>query len=438
MLEPLFEALYPEHPYFVESLTSDVVEKFVLGLSESEGRPDQSAMTFGVALDVAEFGDSGFAVLPKEKLGEAAYARAVLEVIGERGEADLEAIHARLSRSPVGLTLEAVRLILSAMAHRGLIELITKEKERVTGRSIDLKLDWSNIVSATSPKNIKLSDADLLEWARLVCSDTSISSLSDAADRSQILEAFVEISSQWERRNPFAAFESVPDCDLDTRIWRHSNRTWEAYTAMVGDVNETLIGDITIEESLDRICGNFLARPEIFQRSRNSITAIEDFARARPEIDRIGNYLALAEITDDKEVEAARAGLREALQQAMHSPSEQSLREVGYCWDKFLRLYSEFYADMHKMLANPTDFRRFLEETLGTSPAEALAQLQDYRQRPKFRSIKRRLAAYHCPLDPEPFLKSNPFCKCGFQISAHSFLEELRDELRSLLSNVPA
>jgi hypothetical protein len=437
MLEPLFEAIYPEHPYFVETLTPEIVEKFVRSLSENDS-PDQSAMTYGVALGIVEFGDTGFSVLPKEKLREAPYAASVIRSIEASGETDVSVLEAELLKPPVGLTLEAVRLILSAMAHRGLIELVTTERERVNGRSIDLKLDWSNIVAADFSRSVKNSDSKLLEWARLVCNDESITSFSDAEDRAKILAAFVEISSQWERRNPFEPFEAIPDCALNTKIWRHSNKTWEPYTAMVASVNETLVGNITVEEGLDAICNDFLAQPSMFQKSWESITALEDFGRTRPEIDRITNYLAIAETSNDSEVEAARNKLRTVLRSSEAEPTDQTLRDLGYCWEKFLRLYTEHYIELHAPLSRPMDFRRFAQDALGPDRTADLFKIRaekgnDRRQREGFREIRRRLGSYYCSLDPTPFLQTTPFCKCGFQPSAASLMEVLSGELHSLV-----
>ena len=401
MLEPLFEAIYFEHPYFVETLSPEIVERFVKSLSEGED-PDHSAMTFGVALGVAEFEDTGFTILPKEKLRESAWAAAVLDLLATSNEVKVSAIGMRLSQPPVGLTEEATRLILSAMAHRGLIQLVTTENERISGRSIDLKLDWFNVIAAALPETVNTSAENLLEWGRLICKDETLKSLSDPDDRTKILEAFVEIAAQWDRRNPFAVFETVPDCDLNTNIWRHSNKTWEPYTAMVANVNETLLGNATIEECIDCVRGSFLSRPELFYRSRESVAAIEDFGKVRPEIDRIGNYLAIAEITREPQLEDAREGLREAIRAAADGPSEQALREMGYCWEKFLRIYSEHYIEIHDQCAATA-----LEPSIPINK-------------------KRRSSRPNCSLDPTAFLQTAPFCKCGFQLSDASAFETIK------------
>ena len=432
MLEPLFEAIHFEHPYFVETLTPEIVERFIKSLSEGEDH-DQAALTFGVALGVAEFGESGFALLSKERLRKAAYVSAALDLI-ERSEKQAEttitAIEGRLAEPPGGLTIDAVRIILTAMAHRGLIELVTADHERINGRSIDLKLQWSNIIAAALPGTVKISDEKLLEWARLVCGDESIVSLSGAEGRTKILEAFVEITAQWERRDPFRAFESVPDTDLNTNMWRHSNKTWESYSATVANVNEALLGNITIEECIDAICSSFASRPELFHRSRESITAIEEFGKARPEIDRIGNYLAVADATRDPEVESARESLREALLKVAKLPSEQGLRELGYCWEKFLRVYTEHYTQLHSRVSAPLDFRAFVQGTLGEGASAGDVGQQRWQELSldvppsQKRTIKRRLDRFNCSIDPEPFLQKAPFCKCGFQPSDASFVDD--------------
>lgn len=406
MLEPLFEAIYFEHPYFVETLNPEIVDRFVKSLREGDNA-NQGALTFGIALGVAEFGESGFAILSKETLREAPYVSAILkEMEGPEasGETNLDALHRPLSLPPAGLTIDALRVILSSMAYRGLIDLVTAQDERVSGRSIDLKLDWSNIKAAVLPESKKFSGAKLLDWARMICKDDTLTSLSNAGDRAKILEAFVEIASQWERRNPFGAFESVPDSYLNTRMWRHSNKTWEPYSVMVANVNEALNGNLSIEECIDSICSSFLSRMEMFLRSRESIIAIEGFGKIVPEAERIGNYLALAELTGEPDVDDSRGRLREALAASVDEPSEHGLRELGYCWEKYVRLYAEYYSTLHKQQYDSADL---CEPEDGSS---------EQRPQPRKKRVRR---GSNCSLDPEQFIQAAPYCKCGFQPSEH-------------------
>jgi hypothetical protein len=314
------------------------------------------------------------------------------------------------------------------MAHRGLIDLVTSDAERVTGRSIDLKLDWTTIVAAAVPGVVKITTAKLLEWAKLICGNEAIASTSNADDRALILEAFVEIAAQWERRDPLRALESVPDCDLNTNIWRHLHKSWEAYSAMVASVNEALNGNISIEECIENISESFLSRPEMFHRSRTSIIAIEDFARSRPEINRIANYLALTDATNDSDVERAKAELRQAIREASEQPTEQSRRDIGYRWDKFLRLYTEYYQNAHARLSEVIDGRRSAGRRLNVTDSEVSESLgteDPFENKRRLRRIKRQLDRTKCSLDPTPFLQSTPFCRCGFQPSGSSSLVDL-------------
>lgn len=438
MLEPLFEAVYPEHPYFVEPLTPNTVDRFVRSLSDGENA-DQSVMTFGVALGIAEFNGSGFTVLQKEELLAVPSVGSILASISETAsrEVELPSIQSNLAKAPVGLTCEAVHLILTAMAHRGMIELVTAERERIGGRSIDLRLDWSNILAIVSPRNTTASHDDLVRWAKLICSDETIKSVNEPGDRTKILEAFVEIAAQWERRNPFEAFEQISDCELNTDVWRHSNKTWDSYVEMVANINDVLLGNIAIEDSIDGIRDSFQGRVELFERSRVSIVAIEDFVKTNPEINRISNYLSLCDITNDVAVGSAREDLRESLRKAAERTSDQGHREIGYRWEKFYRLYTEYYTGLHSGSAHVKDIRQsaengFAEGTQFVPDSETKPAQSVRRGRRSFRAIRRKIAALTCPLDPAPFLQAAPFCKCGFKPADSDVFDDLNDKLRQL------
>ena len=421
MLEPLFEALYPEHPYFVETLTPETVDGFVRSLTDTENS-DQSALTFGVALAVGEFTESGFAILQKEQLQEAQFVVSVLNALKDPGNGEvieLPKIQTLLAQAPVGLAAEAAHLILTAMAYRGLIELITIDHERVRGRAIDLKLDWSKILAIASARTTTASQAELLKWAKIVCADDSITSLEAPEDKTKILDAFMEIAAQWERRNPFEVFEQISDSEINTSIWRHSNKSWDNYIELVGSINEAVVGNASVDECLDRICRSFGAQVEAFERSRGSVVAIEDFVKANAEINRVSNYLSLAEMTDNAEIESARCELRESLTQAGHLPSDRQYREIGYRWEKFLRLYTEFYVDLH---------RSFIESCCQRNISDRASTANGFDRR-KTRAIRRKVAVLKCNVDPTAFLHAAPYCKCGFQPSEISIIDELTPDV---------
>jgi hypothetical protein len=64
-------------------------------------------MTFGTALGIVEFSDSGFSILKKERLREARNVATVLELIEHSAQSDLSIIYNRLAEPPIGLTKEA-------------------------------------------------------------------------------------------------------------------------------------------------------------------------------------------------------------------------------------------------------------------------------------------------------------------------------------------
>ncbi len=442
MVEPLFEAIYFEHPYFVDPLDGDIVSRFVKCLSDGDSSSsplDQAALTFGVPLGLVEYGESGYSIVSKEKLPEAQYVTSVLTNLDTAG---LSAISIReaernLAAPPVGLSNEATKLVLSAMAFRGLVELVTADGERISGRSIDLKLDWTTIKSVGLPKTAAAAPEKLLEWANLIAGEGTISSLSDPEGRGKVLEAFVEIANQWERRNPFEQFEAISDCELNTVMWRNANRTWDAYAAMVTSINEGLNANITLEECIESVRNDFAGRPAVFHESRGSLTAVEDFVKGFPAAAQIEQYLAGCEITDDPDVEAARNVLRHSLHLAASHRSEKAYREVGYSWEKFLRLYTDFYVSLHNAESRLPDLGLFAEHALRPGEWSEILRIAStlsggHPGRRRLREIKRTFALMQCTRDPTNHLANSPTCECGFEPSLPSAHQLLTEQLRAL------
>jgi hypothetical protein len=442
MLEPIFEALYPDHPCFVDTLTPDIVQRYISCLSENEhGRSDQHALTFGVPVGLVEHADTGFTIVSKERLNEFLLVSEILEFLKQEGIDQLSLLDVEkfLTDSPRGLSTEVMQLLLSTMAFRGLIDFVTNEGQHFGGKAIDLKLDWDSIKSIALPRQFNAPPEKLLEWARVISGASTIGSLNEPADRARVLEAFVEISAQWERRNPFAELSRIPDCEFNTEIWRHSSRTWEEYSAMALNVDEALLGNITLEECLDRIRTGFGDRPKAFFDARESVIALEDFVRSYAEKSRIVKYLAMAQITNDQEVESARERLRSVLHDLGGAANDGKLRELGYAWDKFLRVYTAFYVEMHTKFASAIDFRQFAVDTLGAETFQHLLSTEQNANlvmngKTSLRNLRRRLARMKCSVDPMPLLQIAPYCVCGLQPSMRNALEREASTLLHIAS----
>jgi hypothetical protein len=442
MLEPIFEAVYAEHPFFVETLTPEIVQRYVHCLSDGDSaRTDQHALTFGVAVGLVGHSDSGFTVVSKEQLGDAPLVLGVLELLAnaETQQLALADVETSFSSAPFGLSSEVIQLLLATMAFRELIAFVTSEGQQIGGRSIDLKLDWQSIKGICLPKQLGAPPEKLLEWARVISGESEIKSLNDPEDRSRVLEGLVEISAQWERRNPFSEFAQISDCAINTQIWRHASRTWDEYAAMARNVDEALLGNITLEECLERVRAGFNDRPTLFFESRASVNAVERFVRAFREKDRIEKYLSVSETTGDREVEFTRERLRALLEEVGNSPNDENLRDLGYAWDKFLRVYSAFYIELHSEVAAPVDFRQFAIDVLGWEGFQRLFSMsspEDPSTSTKIaiRNLRRRISRLNCKLNPEGLLQTVPYCHCGLQPSMRSILAK---EAVSLLG-IPA
>jgi len=441
MLEPLFETRFSDHPYFAKLLTPVAVTQYVSAvLGSSADLPPEAeelASTFGIPLGIAVANANGTTSAAREQLHKAGLVKVVLENLPENTSDVLkvDTVAENLGQAPVGLTAEAVQLVLSAVVANGLIEFVTHSGNRVTGRSLDLKIDWSQISGVARPRVAKVSSAKLLEWAKIVSGENSIRSLDDAADRSKVLDALVDISAHWKKNKPLSNLEFVPESEFNTEIWRHSNKASENYALMISDVDEVLVGSIELEACVERIADNFGGRPEVFAETKKSVAAIDGFSNGFSERERIRNYLALAEITSNDEVENARRSVQSCLAVSISTPGERTGRELGYAWEKFIRTFSDHYVSVHNATARDADLKGRHDEIVGDEKWRYFTQIIKQpviraSYWPKVREYRRRLEDVNCSIDPKEFLENSPFCACSFRCGELDELTALPDLIR--------
>lgn len=441
MLEPLFETRFSDHPYFAKLLTPEAVTQYVSAVLGSSAdltpEAEELASTFGVPLGIAVATANRTTSAVKEQLLESGLIKTVFANLPENTSdvLNLNAVAMQLGQAPVGLTSEAVQLVLSATVANGLVEFVTHSGNRVSGRSLDLKIDWKQIAGVARPRVSKVSSAKLLEWAKIMSGEDAIKSLDDAGDRAKVLEALVGISAHWEKSKPLSNLEFVPESEFNTEIWRHSNKASENYAVMISDVDEALVGSIELEACVERVADNFGSRPEIFAAVKESVAAIDGFSNGFSERDCIRNYLALSEITSNDEVENARKSVESCLTASILNPGEQASRELGYAWEKFVRTYSDHYVSVHNAAAQSIDLKDRYDDIVGNERWRYFTQvikLADIRKSywPKVREYRRRLEELNCGIDPKEILESSPCCVCSFRCSDLGELTNLPDLIR--------
>ncbi|MFL6466977.1 MAG: hypothetical protein ACJ72Z_03375 [Pyrinomonadaceae bacterium] len=447
MLEPLFESIYYEHPYFKELLSDEAVENFIKEVLGSQSRvginASSLASSFGAPLSLVKSENDGFVPKSKDELSDVDSVRKILNLVdsSEGAPIGFHSVESLLGASPVGLSHQAVRLILASMAVNGLVEFVTTGNERISGRSLDLKIDWSEIAYLSRPSRAKVSGERLARWARAITGDDSILSLDDPDDRRKVLEVLVDISSQWQRKNPIAVQSDIPELEFNTRVWRDRIRIADAYPEMIAMVDEALMGEIELDVCIERISEAFYDRPKTFFSVRDSVSAMENFGSSFQERERLKNYLTLVETSPDAAVEEARAAVWSTLRTSQIDPNEKSSRELGYVWTKFHRLYTEAYVSLHENVKANTIGQTWFESTVGqdrwrTFIASMESEPINKQFGLRFRRIRREIESLRCTDDPTLHLAVAPVCACALTFATSMSFDRLSTELNCLVSEV--
>ena len=443
MLEPLFESLYFEHPYFAEPLNDEAVEKFVkevCGNSVNDASGNNAlSLVFGEPLGLISSEGGKVTLKSKEEMSEVSSVKKVLGIFDVRGNkpSSIDSAFRALGETPLGLSRHAVRLVLVSMAANGLVEFVTSVNERISGRSLDLKLDWKLIDSIAKPSITKIPTERLVRWAGAIAGDDSVRSLDDSNDRSKVLQALVEISAQWAKRNPLEMLAAIPENEFTSSIWRDSIKITEGYSKLVATIDEALVGNIDLAVCVERICEEFSDRPRAFYAVRSSVQVVENFGSAHSLRGQIRKFLAECDVSNDRELEDARSALLSHLMVTETDPSEAANRELGYAWEKFRRLYTDTYISVHNTAKSISEPRAWLESAAGKdrwirfSSLLACSPVQE-RFGKRFREILRRLKNMQCNDDPARFLTNVPRCGCSLKLRDAETFEQLTNDARRM------
>lgn len=444
MLEPLFETLYFEHPYFSEPLTDEVVDRFVsevCGSSASEPLATaRLAQAFGSPLGLVSDEPGNTLLRSRDALCEIEYVNIVSRILEDSGRTPTPIARAfvELSAPPYGLSRQAVRLILASMSATGLLEFVTAGNERFGGRSLDLKLDWNSIAAITSPSLIKAPTERLVRWAGIIADDESIKSLESPDDRSKILEALVEISAHWEKRNPMDEISDIPVIEFSTQVGRNVNQISENYAQLVATIDETLVGGIELASCIERISDKFFDRPAAFRSIKDSVAGLDSFANAFTLREKIRRYLAGCGWIEDEELLTAQKALVGTIDRTEYDLSADATREMGYAWEKFLRLYTDLYVSAHEQAQAVGEPTAWFESATGRERwrrFKSVFACRAVRTRfgKQFRDLSRRLKSFRCTDDPTENLRTSPTCSCSLDLATMNSREAASTEANRMI-----
>ncbi|HEY0384833.1 MAG TPA: hypothetical protein VGC64_02425, partial [Pyrinomonadaceae bacterium] len=384
MLGPIFAARYPLHPEFGETLDETAVARLVGGLfggaNQQESSVQELARLFAEPLGLASLRGGSYTLEAGDQALKKPWVREVLAMTDAAdGEVvPLESVARQLKSSPYGLERESQYLILAALVAQRRIELVTLTGDRISRRTLDLKLRWDEIAGVARVATLLHSAEELTVWARLLTGQSELGSIAEPEAREDVRAALAEWLASWRAAGLLEKYDALPDEGLTTRVWGLAQSVRKSFGSVAESIEGLLEDTLSLEEGLQRVADAFGDSHEQFTRQLEQLKRLTNFFDGLAPRIQACAFLTLAEPTALDEVESARRELL-ALSEDVHNLFEQeSNLRFELLWREFHQRYREHYDSTHDEAMNSSvredalaaivrraDFREF----------EALSQL---------------------------------------------------------------
>ncbi|MCY7374925.1 MAG: DUF6079 family protein [Pyrinomonadaceae bacterium] len=436
MLEPLFENLYPEHPHFAETLdmndVSQIVSDFFSGARQNLTETQRLAKTFALPLGLVAERNNSIVLETEDNLINLPLARKILAAVKENPETSvsLETIYRELKKSPYGLGREASHLILTALVAQRRIEFVTSRGDRINRRSLDLKIIWNDIEGIAKPSGVLYGDRRLTEWARMITGTKTFQSIDQPADRQAVKTALENWLADWQSERLLERFNDLPDEVLNTKIWRMATYTEKTFGTVAVTATAILDDTISLEEGLHRVADAFSDSEREFSARRDDLVVLGDFINGVGGRERIRNYLAICETTDDANLEFTREKLVRIIEESYFNPNSRLNDEMENLWQIFHAQFADYFAMKHDLVMKSHLMREKFDEFRRSDEwweFETLSRLTIFQKTywKEARELYRQLKELDCRFDVRTMLKTQPFCGCSFKLAQTRNWEKL-------------
>ncbi len=444
MLEPLFEARYPAHPYFSQTLgmaeVTALIKDFFSGARQSLAEVQQLAEIYAAPLGlVVNRGDS-LVIESEENLVKLPQAAEILSllIVSRDKPVTLQTIYKQLKQSPNGLTREAQHLILTALVAQRQIEFITTKGDRINRRSLDLTIIWDDIEAVGKPSSILYGKERLAQWAGILTGSEGLISIDAPQDITEIKDSLRNWLMDWKTARVLERFGELPGEILNTKIWRLSIHSEKTFGATAATVKLILEDSINLEEGLHRIADAFSDSEQEFFASANNLIILEDFINGAAKREKIWTYLAICETTEDEKTEYFRKKLLDIIDESYANPSQTLNREMENLWQSFHNRFTDHFSIKHDSVMKSHHLQEQFAEILRSDEwweFENLSRLPVSRRnyRSEAEKLCRRLSELGCRFDVREMLKTHPFCACSFSLSKISSWEHLPLTLQEII-----
>ena len=444
MLGPVFAARYPSHPEFVETLGETEVARLVNGLfggaNQQEASVQELASVFAEPLGLASLRSGSYALEAGDQALKQPWVREVLAMTdAANGEVvPLAAVAKRLKSAPYGLGRESQYLILAALVAQRRIELVTLTGDRISRRTLDLKLRWDEIAGVARVATLLHSAEELTAWARLLTGQLDLASIAEPEARTRARAALSQWLEEWRAGGLLEKYDALPDEGLTTRIWGLGQSVRKSFGSAAESIEALLADTISLEEGLQRIADAFGDSAEQFNRHLEQLDLLTCFIEGLAGRVNARAFLSLAEPTGQNEIESAQRELLRIADDVHSLFDHDSTRRFDLLWREFHSRYREHYDSAHDEAMNSSlrhdavaaltrsdDFREF----------EALSQLafvnKSYWE--EATRLLRRSRRAQCSLPVRQLLTTQPVCGCSFRLAHAAALRRLPQALAEVI-----
>ncbi|HYP50167.1 MAG TPA: DUF6079 family protein, partial [Pyrinomonadaceae bacterium] len=377
-----------------------------------------------------------------ERLLRQPLIRRVWNAVEQAGErvVPLAEIYAELKSEPYGLSREAQHLVLSALVARRRIEFVTRAGERITRRFLDLKIIWSEITGIVRSSVLPRSSAELVNWARhLTGAQIEAASLHDTLSVANLNQALSNWLASWRNEQILKRFDALPDDALNVRAWKLATRATKTFGVAAEAVSDALEGKILLEDALERVAEAFNDDAAQIAAAQRELERLKTFVAAVPKREAIWRYIALAEATDDNEIESLRERILDFLERHETAFDREAEEQLNRFWKEFQERYAVFYQSRHNRIVHSADRQTQLEKLFQSRDWTEFVELSEVEIfHPRFHAeaekLRRRAEHLKCEFDVSALLGEHPACACGFRMIESDCLERLPEDLRQIVS----
>lgn len=445
IFEPVFAKEFPEHPHFDATLEMDAVSllvgEFFGGTDANAPSVQNLARNFAEPLGLAVLRGQNYVLGTEKDLVTRPWMRETLKLVGDTPDSlpvTFDRLHELLGGVPYGLTREAQFLILTALVAQRRFEFVTTQGERIGRRSLNLKIDWEDIIGIARSSALTLTPAKMAEWAQLFVSTPLGNSLTDADEREKVRGGLMEFLTDWEGENIFQKFDSLDDAAINTRLWRLASRVRRSFGA-VAEVVEELLGDsLALEEALQRIAESFGVSVKQFNICRAELNHLRYFLQTS---DRrhILNYVSFAEQTSDEIAERRRKQIIGVFDSYELQTSAETAAEIEAAWAEYHPRYIDFYAAYHDGVMKSSKLGEIVEKIITSSEWAEFETLSTLAIFPAhfWQKAKQLLAdaqQVRCSSNVREILEETPHCRCAFRFGKVRSWENLPRDLAETMS----